>query len=313
MLAALWRLGRQVQASSAQVADLRALASTDPLTGLANRRALSMRLTAEEQRCCRSGLSAGILVLDVDDLKGSNDRLGHAAGDEILCHVAAALRRVTRAGDLIARTGGDEFVALMVDLPVGGLADVKERIERELTTTSVSASVGWAERSAAGGLEAAWHVADLEMYHQKLSRRASRQSQYRRVAAVTIEEEPPMTPHQMSSVRAEALFASPLQRSQAPTPVDVRRAASAALLRHGTGGCAQLVAQEFGEHPDEALNRMRWILTAMRSAYPQWRTSSHPRTASAEFAKYQVAPIPSRRLLRGAGLPPGGLGRYVHS
>ena len=172
VLAALWRLERQVQASGAQVADLRALASTDPLTGLANRRALSMRLTAEEQRCCRSGLSAGILVLDVDDLKGSNDRLGHAAGDEILCHVAAALRRVTRAGDLIARTGGDEFVALMVDLPVGGLADVKERIERELTTASVSASVGWAERSAGGGLEAAWHVADLEMYHQKLSRRS---------------------------------------------------------------------------------------------------------------------------------------------
>ena len=70
---------------------IRALASTDPLTG--GRRALPMWLTAEH-RCRPSGGSAGFLPLDVDDLKGSNNR-GHAAGDEIMWQVAAVLRQTT--------------------------------------------------------------------------------------------------------------------------------------------------------------------------------------------------------------------------
>ena len=109
VLVSLWRLEREVAESKAQLADLTALASTDPLTGLANRRVLSERLTAEEHRCRRSGGSAGILGLDVDDLKGHNDRFGHAAGDEIIRQVASSLRQATRAGDLVARTGGDEL------------------------------------------------------------------------------------------------------------------------------------------------------------------------------------------------------------
>ena len=167
---------REVAESKAQLADLTALASTDPLTGLANRRVLSERLTAEEHRCRRSGGSAGILVLDVDDLKGHNDRFGHAAGDEIIRQVASALRLATRAGDLVARTGGDEFVVLMVDIPSCGMAAVQDRIGTELAMRSVSASMGFAQRCPTGGLEVAWRVADLEMYQRKLSRRTARHS-----------------------------------------------------------------------------------------------------------------------------------------
>jgi hypothetical protein len=70
------------------------------------------------------------------------------------------------------------------------------------------------------------------------------------------------------AIRIEALFASHLQRSQRPTPQSIREAVIAALERLGVGGCAELVAQEFGEHPDCALGRMQWARHAVRDAYP---------------------------------------------
>jgi hypothetical protein len=68
-------------------------------------------------------------------------------------------------------------------------------------------------------------------------------------------------------VRTEALFASDLQRSSRPSPESIREAVIAALERLGAGGCAELVAQEFGEHPDCALGRMRWARHAVRDAF----------------------------------------------
>jgi hypothetical protein len=61
-----------------------------------------------------------------------------------------------------------------------------------------------------------------------------------------------------SAVRAEALFASVLQRSDRPSPGQVRKAVAAAKRAYGGRGCAELVAQEFGDHPDSAVERMRW-------------------------------------------------------
>ncbi|GLY93743.1 hypothetical protein [Actinoplanes sp. NBRC 103695] len=68
-------------------------------------------------------------------------------------------------------------------------------------------------------------------------------------------------------IRTEALFASYLQRSEGPSPASIREAVIAALERLGAGGCAELVAQEFGEHPDCALGRMQWARTAVRNAF----------------------------------------------
>ena len=75
-----------------------------------------------------------------------------------------------------------------------------------------------------------------------------------------------MTALLTDDVCTEALFASDLQRSQQPSPESVREAVLAALDRLGAGGCAELVAQEFGEHPDCALGRMRWARHAVRDA-----------------------------------------------
>ena len=70
------------------------------------------------------------------------------------------------------------------------------------------------------------------------------------------------------AVRTEALFASDLQCSQLPTQESIRDAVTAAVDRLGANGCAALVAQEYGEHPDNAMGRMRWAKLAVRGAFP---------------------------------------------
>ncbi|GIE85123.1 hypothetical protein [Actinoplanes regularis] len=69
-------------------------------------------------------------------------------------------------------------------------------------------------------------------------------------------------------LRTEALFVSDLQISQLPTPELIREAVTATVERLGESGCAALVAQEFGEHPDCAIGRMRWARDAIRDAFP---------------------------------------------
>jgi hypothetical protein len=71
----------------------------------------------------------------------------------------------------------------------------------------------------------------------------------------------------LDEVRTEALFVSDLQRSQDPTAELIRAAITATVDRLGEHGCAELVAQEFGEHPDCALGRMRWARRAVRHAF----------------------------------------------
>jgi len=76
-----------------------------------------------------------------------------------------------------------------------------------------------------------------------------------------------MTSLSTDDVRTEALFVSYLQRSQEPTPELIRAAVTATVDRLGERGCAALVAQEFGEHPDCAQGRMQWARSAVRLAY----------------------------------------------
>ena len=79
----------------------------------------------------------------------------------------------------------------------------------------------------------------------------------------------PPAPHDpsISAARAGALFASPLQRSDEPSGSQVRQAIATAIGVHGMQGCAARVAQAYGEHPETALTRMRWALTAAASSF----------------------------------------------
>jgi diguanylate cyclase (GGDEF)-like protein len=90
-----------------------AMARTDPLTGVLNRRAFVEAATREVARAARYHRSLSLAYMDIDDFKKVNDAGGHEEGDRLLAEVAETLRRNLRAVDIIARYGGDEFVLLL--------------------------------------------------------------------------------------------------------------------------------------------------------------------------------------------------------
>ena len=92
------------------------LAYHDALTGLANRTLLEEHLKLALARSRRTGAGVALLQLDLDNFKLVNDSLGHRAGDELICRLAARLQDAVRATDLLARTGGDGFLLLLADL-----------------------------------------------------------------------------------------------------------------------------------------------------------------------------------------------------
>ncbi|MCW5709797.1 diguanylate cyclase [Shinella yambaruensis] len=102
-------------------------ADTDPLTGLFNRRAAMARLDAEMRIAFRDCTQLSLALIDLDHFKTINDRFGHARGDEVLRHFAAAGRRQLRGGDTFARVGGEEFLMLM---PGAGLREATRAVER---------------------------------------------------------------------------------------------------------------------------------------------------------------------------------------
>ena len=104
------------------------LAAIDPVTGLFNRRQLHLRLDEEVERARRQQAPLTALMLDVDNFKQLNDRLGHQAGDAVLRVIGDVLRRSVRLFDVCARYGGDEFAVLLPDNGDGSSAQIAERI-----------------------------------------------------------------------------------------------------------------------------------------------------------------------------------------
>lgn len=127
----LERVNRELAAANERLA---ALSATDELTGLANRRALSSRLAEEFARAERYEIPLSVVVADLDGFKEINDRYGHGVGDRVLAQLSRRMRGLARATDLVARTGGDEFVIL---LPHTGLADARAFAERLLSRFDV--------------------------------------------------------------------------------------------------------------------------------------------------------------------------------
>jgi two-component system cell cycle response regulator len=151
---------------------LSGLASTDELTGVANRRAGGALLDAAVA-AGTEGRRPVVVKVDVDRFKLVNDVYGHATGDEVLRHVAGALAAHLRHGDEVVRWGGDEFVAVLHDAGEQDARTVAERLRRAVADApelvglgGVSVSVGWAAwdgHTAEELLEAA----DAAMYAAK--------------------------------------------------------------------------------------------------------------------------------------------------
>ncbi|SDW39382.1 diguanylate cyclase [Thiocapsa roseopersicina] len=107
------RVGVHIKLAALNV-ELHSLSNRDPLTGIANRRALDERLALEWRRAARCRQPLGLLMIDVDHFKRYNDRYGHIQGDDCLRRVARAVAETAnRSGDLVARYGGEEFVVLV--------------------------------------------------------------------------------------------------------------------------------------------------------------------------------------------------------
>ncbi|HVM02883.1 MAG TPA: GGDEF domain-containing protein, partial [Acidimicrobiales bacterium] len=150
-------------------------ADHDALTGLANRAAFHARLEAAMAPDRREGALA-VLFVDLDDFKDVNDALGHAAGDALLCAVAARLTDAVRPGDLVARLGGDEFALLLDRVPEPGVAlGVARRAVSALATpvevsgswVRVGASAGLAMRHGGSDADSLMREADTAMYSAK--------------------------------------------------------------------------------------------------------------------------------------------------
>jgi diguanylate cyclase (GGDEF)-like protein len=103
----------EIGALRARVTELEALADTDTLTPLANRRAFLRRVDYAIRQTVRHGIPAAVAFIDLDGLKPLNDAHGHAAGDAMLCHIALRLAEGVRATDMVARISGDEFAVLL--------------------------------------------------------------------------------------------------------------------------------------------------------------------------------------------------------
>lgn len=170
------RLMRELAETNAR---LERLATTDPLTGLANKRALETSLLRDLAVADRASSWLSVVALDLDHFKKLNDMHGHATGDEALRVVANVLRQGLRAGDLAARVGGEELLTLLPNTDPAGAAVVAERLRRGIElarfegprgVVSVTASIGTASIKGPGCREAASRLfaeADRALYEAK--------------------------------------------------------------------------------------------------------------------------------------------------
>jgi diguanylate cyclase (GGDEF)-like protein len=162
-------------------AELARQALFDPLTALPNRRYLEDNCDETQEETLRES-NNGLLFIDLDGFKQINDRCGHKAGDVVLKIVGERLCGQVRAGDTVARWGGDELVVVVADTDVGELERLSRRlrqaieqpIEADGRVLEISASIGWALPPADGhSLRDLLKVADQRMYDEKKRRQGA--------------------------------------------------------------------------------------------------------------------------------------------
>ena len=153
----------------------------DPLTGLINRRVLVRRLDHEKLQVSRDGYTFSLLMFDLDRFKRINDTYGHQAGDKVLSHIAKLLKTQLRRNDIIARFGGEEFVAVLPGLGRSQAIMVADRIRQAINQQlinleedvdiQVSSSIGVCEYEPWEEIEQTLRRADDALYRAKTTGR----------------------------------------------------------------------------------------------------------------------------------------------
>jgi len=152
------------------------LASTDPVTNLANRRTMLSRITQEKIRLERTGEVFSLIMIDIDNFKVVNDEYGHDAGDFVLISLAAIINFIIRKQDHVARWGGDEFLVFLPETTMNGARVVAEKIRSRILTTPfiyremdipVTVTLGVSEGDVDAGIGNCIRKADIALYSGK--------------------------------------------------------------------------------------------------------------------------------------------------
>jgi diguanylate cyclase (GGDEF)-like protein/PAS domain S-box-containing protein len=165
-----------MEVATRRIRELERIALLDPLTGIGNRRFLEMTLTARLSEASRYGWSLGVLFIDIDHFKEINDKYGHDVGDLVLKMVATTVANSLRPFDVVARWGGEEFIALLVNVGEDELQAIAERA-RKLAELSgfkrgddvirVTVSIGATQSKSEDTVEDVVTRADRLMYQSK--------------------------------------------------------------------------------------------------------------------------------------------------
>ena len=152
------RLNQEVARRTALEKELRQQATTDPLTGLSNRRVFMERLEQEVARSQRHGPMPTLMILDIDFFKKINDKYGHPAGDAVIKHLAQLLHASVRNVDIVGRIGGEEFAVVLVETDGKMSIPVIDRLIERIRATEVTLPDGGKLKFTAsiGSTEVQW-------------------------------------------------------------------------------------------------------------------------------------------------------------
>lgn len=160
---------------------LESLSTQDPLTGLYNRRVYDRELAARLNEIRRDAQPFSLMLLDLDDFKGVNDRHGHDKGDKVLKELSALLLDALREVDVLVRIGGEEFAALLPNTDRAGAVEVAERIRNNIhahsfSTGHLTASIGVSEALPEDSKASLYERVDRALYRAKQLGRNQTQS-----------------------------------------------------------------------------------------------------------------------------------------
>jgi len=147
-------IGRDLSATKRLQQELQSMASTDPLTGLLNRRRFLEQADKEFLRSQRYQHELSAVMLDIDHFKAINDTRGHFVGDQVLIALSRAAENLLRDIDILCRWGGEEFVILMPETPLAGAAILAERLREMLARLAVDTTVGSVRFTVSAGVAA---------------------------------------------------------------------------------------------------------------------------------------------------------------